>query len=217
MSDFFKKLSLPIVCFRKKCCVIKFTRNNIADILGVWWSHHARRYQFFSFSLWGKRNDSLIWIMPIPLHHSQKPTACFFRAVFMRFPVSIFIKRMTSLFSSWTALNVSSEIISSIKTAISIYSSMGIKMIFYFCFQCWRYPSYTYTKVPLSQRTKKVGEYSVQRNLYSAFLLKNTDIDHKYADRERCSAGFAKFVELQSELISRMKSSGISRKSCFGF
>ncbi len=51
----------------------------------------------------------------------------------------------------------------------------------------------------------------------SAFLLYNTYINLEHANRERCSAGFAKFIELHSALISEMKAAGISRKSCFGF
>ena len=75
----------------------------------------------------------------------------------------------------------------------------------------------TYTPVKLTKRDKKIGDITVQRDLYSAFLLSNSDSGLEKADRERCSAGFAKFVKLQSQLIARMKASGISRKSCFGF
>ena len=75
----------------------------------------------------------------------------------------------------------------------------------------------TFTKAEIRQRSKQIGDTTVQRDLYSAFLLCNTDSSLEKADRERCSAGFAKFVRLQSALISRMKASGISRKSCFGF
>ena len=75
----------------------------------------------------------------------------------------------------------------------------------------------TYTKTSLGQRFKQIGDHTVQRDLYSAFLLSNSDKSLEHADREKCSAGFADFVKLQSELIRGMKKSGISRKSCFGF
>lgn len=75
----------------------------------------------------------------------------------------------------------------------------------------------TYAKTGLGQRFKQIGESTVQRDLYSAFLLLNTDASLKFADRERCDAGFANFVKLQNEALTKMKVSGISRKSCFGF
>ena len=67
------------------------------------------------------------------------------------------------------------------------------------------------------ERSKQIGDTTVQRDLYSAFLLSNTDASLEYSDRERCSAGFEKFVKLHDGLIAQMKTSGISRKSCFGF
>ncbi|MBQ6344204.1 MAG: hypothetical protein IJI41_13865 [Anaerolineaceae bacterium] len=75
----------------------------------------------------------------------------------------------------------------------------------------------TYTPAGRSVREKQIGDTTVQRDLYSAFLLSNSDGSLEHADRERCSAGFAKFVELHGKLIAEMKASGISRKSCFGF
>ena len=74
-----------------------------------------------------------------------------------------------------------------------------------------------YTPSGRSVREKQIGDTTVQRDLYSAFLLSNSDGSLEHADRERCSAGFAKFVELHGKLIAEMKASGISRKSCFGF
>lgn len=43
------------------------------------------------------------------------------------------------------------------------------------------------TKVPLSQREKEIGGHRVQRDLYSAFLIKNPAPDLKHPDREKCS------------------------------
>ena len=75
----------------------------------------------------------------------------------------------------------------------------------------------TYTPAGRSVREKQIGDTTVQRDLYSAFLLSNSDGSLEHADREQCSAGFAHFVELHGKLIAEMKASGISRKSCFGF
>ncbi|MBQ6520210.1 MAG: hypothetical protein IJI14_15960 [Anaerolineaceae bacterium] len=81
----------------------------------------------------------------------------------------------------------------------------------------YNHVSDTYTPAGRSIREKQIGDTTVQRDLYSAFLLSNSDSSLEHADRERCSAGFAKFVKLHGELIAEMKASGISRKSCFGF
>lgn len=74
-----------------------------------------------------------------------------------------------------------------------------------------------YIKVPLSQRMKQVGGKTVQRDLYSAFLIKNADLTLKHTDREKCIYGFESFVKEQDELIRQMKASGKSMKQCFGF
>ena len=43
-------------------------------------------------------------------------------------------------------------------------------------------PHFWYEK----QREKKIGNRKVQRDLYSAFLIRNADLDFKHPDRERC-------------------------------
>ena len=75
----------------------------------------------------------------------------------------------------------------------------------------------TYERIPLSQRDKQIGDYTVQRDLYSAFLIKNADSSLEHTDRELCNYGFEHFVTMQNELIAGMKASGISMKQCFGF
>lgn len=75
----------------------------------------------------------------------------------------------------------------------------------------------TYTPAPLAQRMKPIGGIPVQRDLYSAFLIRNADRDLTHADREQCLKKFDSFVKMQSELIDQMKESGISMKQCFGF
>ena len=75
----------------------------------------------------------------------------------------------------------------------------------------------TYTKVPLSQREKEIGGHMVQRDLYSAFLIKNPAQDLKHPDREKCSCGFLHFLKMQDSLLSTMKENNVTMKQCFGF
>lgn len=75
----------------------------------------------------------------------------------------------------------------------------------------------TYEKIPLSKRDKIIGNHIVQRDLYSAFLIKNTDKSLLYPDNELCNYSFERFVIMQKETIKNMKILGISKKDCFGF
>ncbi len=75
----------------------------------------------------------------------------------------------------------------------------------------------TCTKAPLSQRTKTIDGRTVQRDLYSAFLILNTDDTLTHPDRDKCISTFDSFVRRQDKLISEMKKSNISMKQCFGF
>ena len=75
----------------------------------------------------------------------------------------------------------------------------------------------TYEKIPLAQRNKMIGEKKVQRDLYSAFLLKNTGSSLKYPDRDKCIRKFGKFLTIQDSLIENMKARQITMKQCFGF
>lgn len=75
----------------------------------------------------------------------------------------------------------------------------------------------TYTKIPMSQRSKMINGYEVQRDLYSAYLLKNSNGELTHADREKCIYGFRQFIRLHDKLIADMKESNISMKQCFGF
>ncbi len=75
----------------------------------------------------------------------------------------------------------------------------------------------TYTKSRLSQRWKTIGPYQVQRDLYSAYLLMNSNKTRKQAERTRCEEGFEAFMKMHDETIKRMKERGMSRKGCFGF
>ena len=75
----------------------------------------------------------------------------------------------------------------------------------------------TYEKIPLSQREKEIGNRKVQRDLYSAFLIRNADLDFKHPDREKCEYEFEDFANLQDQLILKMKESGLSMRQCVGF
>lgn len=86
-----------------------------------------------------------------------------------------------------------------------------------FCASQYDHVSDTFTKVPLSQRQKEIGGNTVQRDLYSAWLLKNADSTLKHTDRAKCMEGFERFLLLQNELIKTMKQNHITMKQCFGF
>lgn len=75
----------------------------------------------------------------------------------------------------------------------------------------------TCTKVPLSQRFKEVGGHTVQRDLYSAFLIKHPDLSVEHPERDKCTYEFQKFLQLQDGLIKTMKENKLSMKQCFGF
>ena len=74
-----------------------------------------------------------------------------------------------------------------------------------------------YEKIPLTQREKEIGKRKVQRDLYSAFLIRNADLDFKHPDREKCEYEFEYFANLQDQLILKMKESGLSMRQCVGF
>lgn len=74
-----------------------------------------------------------------------------------------------------------------------------------------------YIKVPLSQRWKEIGNYLIQRDLYSAFLIRYAASDRKHANRKKCLLSFENFRKMHDRLIEEMKRSGRSMKQCFGF
>lgn len=75
----------------------------------------------------------------------------------------------------------------------------------------------SYEKVPLSQRSKVIGGHKVQRDLYSAFLLRNSNDTYDCPDRMRCTDSFETFLDMQDSLLADMKCRQISMKQCFGF
>ena len=79
-----------------------------------------------------------------------------------------------------------------------------------------------YIKVPLSQRWKTIKnekgeECRVQRDLYSAFLLKNSNKNRNTPDRKRCIKEFDRFVDHMNECIEGIKQTNTSYPACFGF
>ena len=62
-----------------------------------------------------------------------------------------------------------------------------------------------YIKPKLSERTKKIWENVIQRDLYSAYLLLNHKEDLKAIDREKCIEHFNTFLENHNQLISKLK------------
>ncbi len=57
----------------------------------------------------------------------------------------------------------------------------------------------------------------IQRDLYSAFLIHNADLELKHPDTEKCKYEFKKFADKQDQLILSMKKNGLSMRQCFGF
>lgn len=68
----------------------------------------------------------------------------------------------------------------------------------------------------LSERTKLIGKDLVQRDLYSAFLIKNVNNDLETVNRSKCKKEFKCYLENQEKEIARIKDAGIKNKN-FGF
>ena len=72
-----------------------------------------------------------------------------------------------------------------------------------------------YNKPLLSERTKKIWENSIQRDLYSAYLLLNHKKNLKEIDRKKCIVNFNTFLENHNELISTLKQSWLTYPQSF--
>lgn len=75
----------------------------------------------------------------------------------------------------------------------------------------------TYTKVPLSQRSKTIGGHQVQRDAYSAFLIQHPNRTLDSPDRDACIRDFEQFVYFMELEIRSLKAEGHSMPACFGF
>lgn len=74
----------------------------------------------------------------------------------------------------------------------------------------------TYTKKKLSRRYHTVNGEWVQRDLYSAFLIKNSNKKRDHADRKACLVGYEAFKQLHDVCIHGLLSSGRHLPSSFG-
>lgn len=74
----------------------------------------------------------------------------------------------------------------------------------------------TYTKKDLSQRWNILGIDKIQRDLYSAFLIKNSNSDLTKADREKCNAEYPQFKKLHNKEIKRLQNSSIKKLQSLG-
>ncbi|GAA0285353.1 hypothetical protein GCM10008924_00020 [Gracilibacillus halotolerans] len=63
-----------------------------------------------------------------------------------------------------------------------------------------------YSKKELGQRWNDFGEFKIQRDLYSAFLIMNVNEDLKTINRESCFSKFNNFKELHDLEIDKIKS-----------
>ena len=69
-------------------------------------------------------------------------------------------------------------------------------------------------KIPLSQRRKMISGSMVLRDLYSAFIIRNTDPQTNNTNAQECSNKFSHFLWLQEQLINRIQP--IPHPACFG-
>ena len=74
-----------------------------------------------------------------------------------------------------------------------------------------------YIKVPLAQRFKVIGGHIVQRDLYSAFLIRNSLNDFEHADTEMCKATFSEFLKNHDVCIQFLKDNDFHMPGCVGF
>ena len=74
-----------------------------------------------------------------------------------------------------------------------------------------------YVKKKLSKRWNYFpDEIKIQRDLYSAFLLMNSNKDMTHTDRDKCIKTFNRFKEQHDELINRLEQSDTKLPSSFG-
>ena len=74
-----------------------------------------------------------------------------------------------------------------------------------------------YIPAKLNERYKTIADHQVQRDLYSAFLIRHTDTSLCRPDFEKCTTDFQHFAALQDALLSEMRASHVSNIPCWGF
>ena len=72
-----------------------------------------------------------------------------------------------------------------------------------------------YIKPLLSDRTKRIWDNVIQRDLYSAYLLLNHNENLKTIDRKKCIENFNTFLTNHNELISTLKQSWLTYPKSF--
>ena len=72
-----------------------------------------------------------------------------------------------------------------------------------------------YIKPLLSERTKKIWENVIQRDLYSAYLLLNHSENYKEIDRKKCIENFNTFFKNHNQLISELKENWLTYPKSF--
>ena len=73
-----------------------------------------------------------------------------------------------------------------------------------------------YEKKSLSERWNDFGEFKIQRDLYSAFLIMNVKDCLEEVDRDLCFSGFDRFKEMHDVEIKRVRSSSSTPISSMG-
>ena len=73
-----------------------------------------------------------------------------------------------------------------------------------------------YVKKKLSERWNDFGDFKIQRDLYSAFLIMNTKNDLNEIDRDLCFEKFDRFKELHDIEIVRIRNNGSKLISSMG-
>ena len=69
----------------------------------------------------------------------------------------------------------------------------------------------------LKERWKDIGGQIVQRDLYSAYLIRHSNHAGTTPDRASCIADFWKFRKLHNACIQEMREAKLSKRKCFGF
>lgn len=85
-----------------------------------------------------------------------------------------------------------------------------------FCASQYNHVTDDYVKKKLSQRWNDIGGQRIQRDLYSAFLLKNSVPDLTHTDRDKCLKTFETFKTNHDSCIDELMHSNRNLLSSFG-
>ncbi|MGE7949040.1 hypothetical protein [Lysinibacillus sp. NPDC093688] len=87
------------------------------------------------------------------------------------------------------------------------YTKQTIQKVNTITFRASQYNHVTdsYEKKKLHQRWSQIGSHLVQRDLYSAFLLMNSDTNLQQTDQDLCNKTFITFLELHNQHIEDLK------------